>query len=54
MVLDGSNSIWPWTSIIDFLVKFLKNIEIGAKLSQVISPFSTLEHMGNTLDEGPR
>uniref|UniRef100_A0A8C7CBI2 Integrin alpha-1-like n=1 Tax=Oncorhynchus kisutch TaxID=8019 RepID=A0A8C7CBI2_ONCKI len=29
MVLDGSNSIWPWTSIIDFLVKFLKNIEIG-------------------------
>uniref|UniRef100_A0A8C7CBB7 Integrin alpha-1-like n=1 Tax=Oncorhynchus kisutch TaxID=8019 RepID=A0A8C7CBB7_ONCKI len=35
MVLDGSNSIWPWTSIIDFLVKFLKNIEIGAKLSQV-------------------
>uniref|UniRef100_A0A673WY17 Integrin subunit alpha 1 n=1 Tax=Salmo trutta TaxID=8032 RepID=A0A673WY17_SALTR len=35
MVLDGSNSIWPWTSIIEFLVKFLKNIEIGAKLSQV-------------------
>uniref|UniRef100_A0A673WYA7 Integrin subunit alpha 1 n=1 Tax=Salmo trutta TaxID=8032 RepID=A0A673WYA7_SALTR len=29
MVLDGSNSIWPWTSIIEFLVKFLKNIEIG-------------------------
>uniref|UniRef100_A0A4W5M9T9 Integrin, alpha 1 n=1 Tax=Hucho hucho TaxID=62062 RepID=A0A4W5M9T9_9TELE len=29
MVLDGSNSIWPWTSIIDFLDKFLKNIEIG-------------------------
>uniref|UniRef100_A0A673YC74 Integrin subunit alpha 1 n=1 Tax=Salmo trutta TaxID=8032 RepID=A0A673YC74_SALTR len=35
MVLDGSNSIWPWTSIIEFLVKFLKNIEIGPKLSQV-------------------
>uniref|UniRef100_A0A8K9Y891 Integrin, alpha 1 n=1 Tax=Oncorhynchus mykiss TaxID=8022 RepID=A0A8K9Y891_ONCMY len=35
MVLDGSNSIWPWNSIIEFLVKFLKNIEIGPKLSQV-------------------
>uniref|UniRef100_A0A4W5N1C3 Integrin subunit alpha 1 n=1 Tax=Hucho hucho TaxID=62062 RepID=A0A4W5N1C3_9TELE len=35
MVLDGSNSIWPWNSIIQFLLKFLKNIEIGPKLSQV-------------------
>lgn len=54
MVLDGSNSIWPWNSIIEFLVKFLKNIEIGPKLSQVISPFCILEEkkMGNTLDEG--
>ncbi|KAL0965809.1 hypothetical protein UPYG_G00286060 [Umbra pygmaea] len=35
MVLDGSNSIWPWTSITNFLVNLLKSIEIGPKLSQV-------------------
>lgn len=35
MVLDGSNSIYPWSSIIDFLRRFIENIEIGPKLSQV-------------------
>ncbi|KAM4634321.1 integrin alpha-1 [Polymixia lowei] len=35
IVLDGSNSIYPWSSIVEFLLKFLKNIEIGPKLSQV-------------------
>lgn len=35
MVLDGSNSIYPWSSIVEFLLKFLKNIEIGPRLSQV-------------------
>ncbi|GAA6068655.1 integrin alpha-1, partial [Tachysurus ichikawai] len=28
IVLDGSNSIFPWRHITDFLVKFLKKIEI--------------------------
>lgn len=35
MVLDGSNSIYPWNSIIDFLQRFIENIVIGPKLSQV-------------------
>lgn len=40
MVLDGSNSIYPWSSIIDFLKRFLGNIEIGPKLSQVSVDFA--------------
>lgn len=35
IVLDGSNSIYPWSSIIDFLRRFIENIEIGPNLSQV-------------------
>ncbi|KAG9353743.1 hypothetical protein JZ751_011865 [Albula glossodonta] len=35
IVLDGSNSIYPWSSVIDFLVKLLQKIDIGPKLSQV-------------------
>ncbi|XP_056146316.1 integrin alpha-1 [Lampris incognitus] len=35
IVLDGSNSIYPWSSIVEFLTNFLKNIEIGPTLSQV-------------------
>ncbi|KAJ4920746.1 hypothetical protein JOQ06_024577, partial [Pogonophryne albipinna] len=49
MVLDGSNSIYPWSSIIEFLVKFLKNIQIGPKLSQVgiVSYGETVTHRVN-------
>ncbi|KAJ8339269.1 hypothetical protein SKAU_G00360550 [Synaphobranchus kaupii] len=35
IVLDGSNSIYPWSSVIAFLVKLLQRIDIGPKLSQV-------------------
>ncbi|XP_071751107.2 integrin alpha-1 [Centroberyx gerrardi] len=35
IVLDGSNSIYPWSSIVEFLLRFLKNIEIAPTLSQV-------------------
>ncbi|XP_062268869.1 integrin alpha-1 [Platichthys flesus] len=35
LVLDGSNSIYPWTGIIDFLQRFIEKIAIGPKLSQV-------------------
>ncbi|XP_041666679.1 integrin alpha-1 [Cheilinus undulatus] len=35
IVLDGSNSIWPWSSIIDFLKRFIGKIVIGPKLTQV-------------------
>uniref|UniRef100_A0A671UP47 Integrin, alpha 1 n=1 Tax=Sparus aurata TaxID=8175 RepID=A0A671UP47_SPAAU len=35
IVLDGSNSIYPWSSIVDFLQRFIANINIGPKLSQV-------------------
>lgn len=35
IVLDGSNSIYPWSSITDFLLRFIEKIKIGPKLSQV-------------------
>ncbi|KAM9840911.1 integrin alpha-1 [Aulostomus maculatus] len=49
MVLDGSNSIYPWTSIIDFLKRFIEKIEIGPKLSQVgiVSYGETVTHRVN-------
>ncbi|XP_059214364.1 integrin alpha-1 [Centropristis striata] len=49
IVLDGSNSIYPWTSIIDFLRRFIENIEIGPKLSQVgiVSYGETVTHRVN-------
>uniref|UniRef100_A0A8D3DJB7 VWFA domain-containing protein n=1 Tax=Scophthalmus maximus TaxID=52904 RepID=A0A8D3DJB7_SCOMX len=49
MVLDGSNSIYPWTSIIDFLQRFIEKIEIGPKLSQVgiVSYGETVTHRVN-------
>ncbi|XP_027881336.1 integrin alpha-1 isoform X1 [Xiphophorus couchianus] len=34
-VLDGSNSIYPWGRIVDFLVRFLERVQVGPKLSQV-------------------
>ncbi|XP_051794568.1 integrin alpha-1 [Acanthochromis polyacanthus] len=49
MVLDGSNSIYPWSSITDFLIRFLEKIEIGPKLSQVgiVSYGQTVTHRVN-------
>nr|XP_057920171.1 integrin alpha-1 [Doryrhamphus excisus] len=49
IVLDGSNSIYPWTSIIDFLIRFIENIQIGPKLSQVgiVSYGETVTHRVN-------
>lgn len=49
IVLDGSNSIYPWSSITEFLVRFLKNIVIGPKLSQVgiVSYGETVTHNVN-------
>lgn len=49
MVLDGSNSIYPWKSIIDFLRRFIEKIEIGPKLSQVgiVSYGETVTHRVN-------
>ncbi|XP_035247107.1 integrin alpha-1 isoform X1 [Anguilla anguilla] len=35
IVLDGSNSIYPWSSVKDFLVKLLQRIDVGPKSSQV-------------------
>uniref|UniRef100_A0A674NT00 Integrin, alpha 1 n=1 Tax=Takifugu rubripes TaxID=31033 RepID=A0A674NT00_TAKRU len=35
IVLDGSNSIYPWPSITNFLERFIQKIDIGPKLSQV-------------------
>uniref|UniRef100_A0AAQ5YKR3 VWFA domain-containing protein n=1 Tax=Amphiprion ocellaris TaxID=80972 RepID=A0AAQ5YKR3_AMPOC len=49
IVLDGSNSIYPWSSITDFLSRFLEKIEIGPKLSQVgiVSYGETVTHRVN-------
>ncbi|XP_047425973.1 integrin alpha-1 [Mugil cephalus] len=49
MVLDGSNSIYPWSSIVDFLIRFLEKIDIGPKLSQVgiVSYGETVTHNVN-------
>ncbi|XP_045922775.1 integrin alpha-1 [Micropterus dolomieu] len=49
IVLDGSNSIYPWSSIIDFLRRFIENIEIGPRLSQVgiVSYGETVTHRVN-------
>ncbi|XP_029300794.1 integrin alpha-1 [Cottoperca gobio] len=49
IVLDGSNSIYPWPSIIDFLKRFIENIVIGPKLSQVgiVSYGETVTHRVN-------
>uniref|UniRef100_A0A8C9ZFT1 Integrin, alpha 1 n=1 Tax=Sander lucioperca TaxID=283035 RepID=A0A8C9ZFT1_SANLU len=49
IVLDGSNSIYPWSSIIDFLERFIENIVIGPKLSQVgiVSYGETVTHRVN-------
>ncbi|XP_067888852.1 integrin alpha-1 [Heterodontus francisci] len=35
IVLDGSNSIYPWTSVNNFLIKLLEKIEIGPQQTQV-------------------
>uniref|UniRef100_A0A672II73 VWFA domain-containing protein n=1 Tax=Salarias fasciatus TaxID=181472 RepID=A0A672II73_SALFA len=49
LVLDGSNSIYPWSSITDFLIRFLEKMEIGPKLSQVgiVSYGETVTHRVN-------
>lgn len=35
IVLDGSNSIYPWTDVINFLVKLLENLDIGPDQTRV-------------------
>ncbi|XP_068608932.1 integrin alpha-1 [Brachionichthys hirsutus] len=49
LVLDGSNSIYPWSSIVDFLQRFIQKIDIGPKLSQVgiVSYGETVTHRVN-------
>lgn len=36
IVLDGSNSIYPWESVTAFLNSLLKNMDIGPQQTQVI------------------
>uniref|UniRef100_A0A8C7YFN2 Integrin, alpha 1 n=1 Tax=Oryzias sinensis TaxID=183150 RepID=A0A8C7YFN2_9TELE len=49
IVLDGSNSIYPWTSIVDFLVSFIQNTTIGPHFSQVgiVSYGENVSHLVN-------
>ncbi|XP_010875963.1 integrin alpha-2 isoform X5 [Esox lucius] len=35
IVLDGSNSIYPWPPVVDFLKKLLENLDIGPDNTQV-------------------
>lgn len=37
IVLDGSNSIYPWDPMITFLEKLIPGLDIGPKTTQVTS-----------------
>ncbi|KAK2823692.1 hypothetical protein Q7C36_020292 [Tachysurus vachellii] len=47
IVLDGSNSIFPWRHITDFLVKFLKKIEIPPARVGIVSYGDDVGHVFN-------
>ncbi|ROL46698.1 Integrin alpha-1 [Anabarilius grahami] len=47
IVLDGSNSIYPWDPITDFLKKFLQNIEIGPARVGIVSYGDDVGHVFN-------
>ncbi|KAG9355109.1 hypothetical protein JZ751_001822, partial [Albula glossodonta] len=42
IVLDGSNSIWPWSPIVDFLKKLLPALDIGPENTQESTVFAML------------
>uniref|UniRef100_A0A8C1WJX8 Integrin, alpha 1 n=1 Tax=Cyprinus carpio TaxID=7962 RepID=A0A8C1WJX8_CYPCA len=44
IVLDGSNSIYPWYPITDFLVKFLEKIDIGPAQVGLMSYGDSVSH----------
>ncbi len=35
IVLDGSNSIYPWPDVRNFLIKLLENLDIGPDKTRV-------------------
>lgn len=37
IVLDGSNSIWPWEPVVAFLKKVLASLDIGPQKTQACS-----------------
>ncbi|XP_055064961.2 integrin alpha-1 isoform X1 [Misgurnus anguillicaudatus] len=47
IVLDGSNSIYPWNHITEFLVKFLQKIEIGPARVGIVSYGDEVGHVFN-------
>ncbi|XP_016102672.1 integrin alpha-1-like [Sinocyclocheilus grahami] len=47
IVLDGSNSIYPWSPITEFLVKFLQSIEIGPARVGIVSYGDDVGHVFN-------
>uniref|UniRef100_A0A671T6Y2 Integrin alpha-1-like n=1 Tax=Sinocyclocheilus anshuiensis TaxID=1608454 RepID=A0A671T6Y2_9TELE len=47
IVLDGSNSIYPWNPITEFLVKFLQSIEIGPARVGIVSYGDDVGHVFN-------
>uniref|UniRef100_A0A673NFS4 Integrin, alpha 1 n=1 Tax=Sinocyclocheilus rhinocerous TaxID=307959 RepID=A0A673NFS4_9TELE len=49
IVLDGSNSIYPWNPITEFLVKFLQSIEIGPARVKIKYPLTAF-----TVERGAR
>uniref|UniRef100_A0A3B3ZEI7 VWFA domain-containing protein n=1 Tax=Periophthalmus magnuspinnatus TaxID=409849 RepID=A0A3B3ZEI7_9GOBI len=54
IVLDGSNSIYPWSSITEFLVRFLSNIAIGpvgiVSYGETVTHNVNLSQFDNTAD----
>uniref|UniRef100_A0A8C1A1Q4 Integrin subunit alpha 1 n=1 Tax=Cyprinus carpio carpio TaxID=630221 RepID=A0A8C1A1Q4_CYPCA len=47
IVLDGSNSIYPWHPITEFLVKFLQSIKIGPARVGIVSYGDDVGHVFN-------
>lgn len=40
IVLDGSNSIFPWKPMTDFLLKLIPSLDIGPQSTQVTNTFT--------------
>uniref|UniRef100_A0A672L2T1 Integrin subunit alpha 2 n=1 Tax=Sinocyclocheilus grahami TaxID=75366 RepID=A0A672L2T1_SINGR len=47
IVLDGSNSIYPWPDVRNFLIKLLENLDIGPDKTRVSTDLSFLYHFSS-------
>ena len=49
IILDGSNSIYPWPPVVAFLKKLLENLDIGPENTQVSLPINSLQRHDSKL-----